>query len=192
MCGKFVYDSVNNTVRLPKITGFIEGATDVTTLGNLVQAGLPNHKHYEFGTTGGNTADGDPPSNQLNSSNQVRSNGGSGYGRYLLAQDTADATVGLSSNPIDQTIYGNSSTVQPQAIKVLYYIVVATSTKTDIQVDIDEIAADLALKADKDLDNCVTGAFENVVALAQSTGKATVTGWGMPDYANGISVRKTR
>ena len=30
VCGKFVYDSINNTVRLPKITGFIEGTTDVT------------------------------------------------------------------------------------------------------------------------------------------------------------------
>ena len=29
VCGKFVYDSVNNTVRLPKITGFIEGAGGV-------------------------------------------------------------------------------------------------------------------------------------------------------------------
>lgn len=42
VCGKFVYDSVNNTVRLPKITGFIEGTINITTIGDLVEAGLPN------------------------------------------------------------------------------------------------------------------------------------------------------
>jgi hypothetical protein len=40
--------------------------------------------------------------------------------------------------------------------KVLYYIVVATSTKTDIEVDIDEIATDLNGKADVDLSNVPT------------------------------------
>lgn len=42
VCGKYVYDSVNNTIRLPKLIGFIEGTTDATTLGDLIQAGLPN------------------------------------------------------------------------------------------------------------------------------------------------------
>ena len=41
VCGKFVYDSVNKTVRLPKITGIIEGTVDVNALGNIVLAGLP-------------------------------------------------------------------------------------------------------------------------------------------------------
>ena len=45
------------------------------------------------------------------------------------------------------SIYGNSSTVQPQSIKVFYYIVIATTTKTNIQVDIDEIVTDLNGKA---------------------------------------------
>lgn len=179
VCGKFVYDSVNNTVRLPKVTGFIEGTIDTTTLGDLTEAGLPNIKTSSSVTRGLGIADDssiDAPFYQINSAI-----GNEGIGSQITRG------VGFDASLID-SIYGNSSTVQPQSVKVLYYIVVATSTKTDIQVDIDEIAADLALKADKDLDNCVTGAFENVVALAQSTGKATVTGWGMPDYANGISV----
>lgn len=41
VCGKFVYDSTANTVRLPKVTGIVEGTLDVTALGDLVQAGLP-------------------------------------------------------------------------------------------------------------------------------------------------------
>ena len=41
------------------------------------------------------------------------------------------------------SIYGNSTTVQPQSIKVFYYIVIATTTKTEIEVDIDEVITDL-------------------------------------------------
>lgn len=49
VCGKFVYDSVNNTVRLPKITGIVEGTVDVNALGDIVAASLPQHAHS--GTT---------------------------------------------------------------------------------------------------------------------------------------------
>lgn len=131
-CGKFVYDSVNNTVRLPKVTGFIEGASDVANLGDLTQAGLPDHTHtYNPAYWGVGT---------------YYSTSGPGQVDYN------QSTTGLASasNPI----YGRSNTVQPQSIKVLYYIVIATSTKTDIQVDIDEIATDLNGKADVDLTNC--------------------------------------
>lgn len=41
VCGKFVYDSVNKTVRLPKVTGIIEGTVDISALGEVVAAGLP-------------------------------------------------------------------------------------------------------------------------------------------------------
>lgn len=144
VCGKFVYDSVNNTVRLPKITGIVEGTTDLTALGDLVEAGLPNITGRlavlsdigGLGADGAFTVEGGSPS-----SNGIDTAGGAGNQSYKL-----DASRSSS-------IYGNSTTVQPQTIKVLYYIVIATSTKTDIQVDIDEIAADLNGKADVDLTN---------------------------------------
>lgn len=143
VCGKFVYDSTNNTVRLPKITGFTEGTTDVTALGDLVQAGLPNIT----GTVGTmNDASTGRDSGALSwVSNSSQGLGGNYYG--ISGTTTFNASA---SNPI----YGNSSTVQPQSIKVLYYIVIATSTKTSIEVDIDEIATDLNGKADVDLSNC--------------------------------------
>jgi hypothetical protein len=138
-CGKFVYDSVNNTVRLPKITGFIEGTTDVNALGDLVEAGLPN-------ITGRISSGSYHPEYQ----------GAFYYADYNSSSspNTGGATqVSLFDASRSSSIYGNSSTVQPQSIKVLYYIVIATSTKTDIQVDIDEIATDLNGKADTDLSN---------------------------------------
>ena len=143
ICGKFVYDSINNTVRLPKITGFIEGGT-VSTLGDLTQAGLPN-------ITG--TWDGD----ELIHNGAAWANGAfyvkdSAYSEISTGTGGANKAIGFDAS-LSNSIYGNSNTVQPQSIKVLYYIVVATITKTDIQVDIDEIATDLNGKADVDLSN---------------------------------------
>ena len=139
VCGKFVYDSVNNTVRLPKVTGIIEGTTDVSALGDLVEAGLPN-------ITG-----------EFNSAyNSDNLSGAFGWQGGMPAQGTTNSSYigGFNFDASrSSSIYGNSSTVQPQTIKVLYYIVIATSTKTDIQVDIDEVVTDLNSKADTDLTN---------------------------------------
>lgn len=137
VCGKFVYDSTNRTVRLPKITGITEGTTDVTALGDLVEAGLPNITGATGLTVGYQTPRG---------------------AFYTSANDSDIATINRDGSSVYNTcfdasssssIYGNSSTVQPQAIKVLYYIVIATSTKTQIEVDIDEVMTDLNGKVDK-------------------------------------------
>jgi hypothetical protein len=97
--------------------------------------------------------------------------GNEGSGAQITRGVGFDASL---SNPI----YGNSSTVQPQTIKGYYYIVVATATKTDIEVDIDEIATDLNGKADIDLSNI----------NPTQTAIDTIVAWGLPDYANGLSV----
>ena len=161
VCGKFVYDGVNRTVRLPKITGFIEGTTDATALGDLVEAGLPN-------ITGGGI-----------SSEVVYYDNRYANGAFYTG-DTGAADRGVPSGNTctyaywnfdasrSNPIYDNSSTVQPQAIKTLYYIVIATTTKTDIQVDIDEIATDLNGKADVDLTN------------VNNTGSSRSAGWALP------------
>ena len=133
VCGKFVYTAASGndpaTVRLPKITGFIEGASNISTLGDLVEAGLPDHNH------------------KVEMSDNEQGVGYPTQGSSLVnPYYTGNASL---SNPI----YGRSNTVQPQAIKALYYIVTATSTKTGIEVDIDEIATDLNGKADADLSN---------------------------------------
>ena len=156
VCGKFVYDSVNNTVRLPKITGIIEGTTDTTALGDLVAAGLPNITGnlavWANSGTWGLVSDG--AASNFNAQGGAFQTKTAGYTQAVQtgkseASENIDFDASRSSS-----IYGNSSTVQPQTIKVLYYIVIATTTKTDIQADIDQIASDLNGKADVDLTNC--------------------------------------
>lgn len=176
VCGKFVYDNVNNTIRLPKITGIIEGTTDATALGDLVAAGLPNITGTLYSAIGYENCSG---------AFEIK---GSGTGTYSMAnRDSQQGYYRTFNAAKSSSIYGNSSTVQPQTIKAFYYIVVANSVKTDIEVDIDQIATDLNNKADTTLIDAVSGAFENVVALANASGKAVVDSWGMPDYSAGVS-----
>ena len=164
VCGKFVYDSTNNTVRLPKITGIMEGTIDATALGDLVEAGLPNitggwfSYSYSSGSTSGAVEKTTYSTKVLNGGNTT----GFNYEEFSL-----DASRSSSA-------YGNATTVQPQTIKGFYYIVVANSTKTEIEVDIDEISTDVNGKADTDLSN-VTAA-----------GSSTAAGWAMPSstYVN--------
>lgn len=143
-CGKFVYDSTNNTVRLPKITGFTEGTIDPASLGDLTEAGLPNIEgSTKFGI--GSSIVGTTTENAFVSSTKQTLS-------YSCSSGSGGNVFSFDASNFD-TIYGNSTTVQPQSIKVLYYIVLANSTKTEIEVDIDEIATDLNGKADKDLQN---------------------------------------
>lgn len=170
-CGKFVYNSVNNTVRLPKITGFIEGTTDLSALGDLVEAGLPNIT----GQISGLSYD--------NGDSRVGMTGAFYWGTASKngASEGGQDRYGYFDASRSSSIYGNSSTVQPQTTKVLYYIVVATSTKTDIEVDIDEIVTDLNGKADVDLSNA-TPAISFATAM-NTAGIRTV----VESYVNGTS-----
>lgn len=143
-CGKFVFDSVNNTLRLPKLKSFIQATTTANELGSLVEAGLPNITgRFSYNSIGG-------VGNLTGSSGCIK--GTSGARAYLTAT-TGDAVFididASRSNPI----YGNNTTVQPQSIKYYFYIVIGTVSKTDILIDIDNVLTDLNGKADKDLSN---------------------------------------
>lgn len=158
-CGKFVYDSVNNTVRLPKIVGFIEGTSGVSALGNLTQAGLPN-------ITGNIGSFRTWTPNPWSSGAFSWSNIGT-----IKAFDAGHVDKVIQANfnaSNSNSIYGKSLTVQPQSIKVLYYIVLANDVKNTLQVDIDDILNDLAGKADID--------FSNV----DDVGSSASAGWAMP------------
>ena len=173
VCGKFVYDSVNNTVRLPKITGIIEGTTDENALGDLVEAGLPNITG-SFDVTTANSGT-NATGCFYNSANW---SAGQEYWAGVTNQHNSSYTINASRS---SSIYGNSSTVQPQTIKVLYYIVVATTSKTEIQSDIDEIATDLNGKADTDLTNVTNKLSDNFLEKLTPDWNNRIS-MGLPQY----------
>ena len=173
-CGKFVFDSVNNTLRLPKLKSFIQATTAANELGSLVEAGAPN-------ITGDVTVGRSGLAWQVeNVYGGALYNGHSHTGIFEEVSRVAPASSLAFDASRSNPIYGKSNTVQPQAIKYYFYIVIGTVvSKTDIQINIDNVMTDLDGKADKDL--------SNVTAPTQAF-KDMVTSWITPDYSSGIRV----
>lgn len=142
VCGKFVYDSVNNTVRLPKYGNQIwAGGGNAPVVGNGSVLGLKNVgvDSYNVDFKLANTSF----INYLDTSTAIGSYTGTGADAYNYGVDTDGSKSGIIADLANITT----------ALDCYYYIVVATTTKTDVEVDIDEIATDLNGKADKDLGN---------------------------------------
>lgn len=212
-CGKYVYNSTNNTIRIPKVTGIIEGTVDVNALGNIVSAGLPQHSHtatlQNAGGHNHNRGDmnitgyfetrfreytnglvgycGGAISTRAGLNAEERGAGGAEWvnngsnfnfdasrswtGNTSWNGDhTHSTTISNATNNLYKT---GINTVQPQTVKMFVYVVVANGiNKTDVEIDIDEITADLNYKADIDLSN----ATENISTSA----KDFFTGLALP------------
>lgn len=150
VCGKFVYTE-GVSLRLPKVTGFVEGTLDATALGDLVEAGLPNI-YASFAGMSHIAPYGAVRRADENVSPVTGAASGGGVANLILEASTWNA------------IYGKSTTVQPQSIKGYLYIVLATTTKTNVQVNIDNVVTDLNGKADRDLSNI----SENIAYIVDS------------------------
>lgn len=149
-CGYYVYNSTNNTVRLPRIEGFTESTINPTNLGDLTEAGLPDHTHQ--------TPYGKNDSNDYHAQGTNRPHISTDAYYGTIRGYSKDSTPASNSNPIYKD---NFNKVQPQSIKVLYYVVIANSVKTEIETDIDNVMTDLNGKADVDLTNLVSTASTN-------------------------------
>ena len=131
-CGKFVY-TAGVSLRLPKISDIVQCTTDVSQCGALIEAGLPGASGI-FTTTTNTVAS---EASGIVSVVESESNGGASN---MASGTMQKVTVDLSDA---SGIYGNSTTVQPQVIKALVYMVVSSSVKTEVEVDIDNITTDL-------------------------------------------------
>lgn len=144
-CGKFVIDDEAGTIRLPKITGFIQGLTDLASLGELVEAGLPSISHthtrgtmnikggfYVWGSAYGTSG--------VFSAADVGENTGTRYydssaERTSVSFDASKNWTGATSTNSDvSALYGKSTTVQPEAIRYPYFIQVATAIEEQVEV----------------------------------------------------------
>jgi len=120
VCGKFVWDEELNQVRIPKITGFLEGTLDPSAVGELVEAGLPN---IEGNVLGCAARENNTTGRAFSSASGAFSVSGSGLGSNGGMLGNANANIYFSANN-SNSIYGNSETVQPQSIKGYMYLVV--------------------------------------------------------------------
>lgn len=184
-CGKFVINDTEETItsgnysvpaksiKVPTITKFIEGLTSISDIGSALSAGLPNITGavtqiavYNFGASGAFSG--------ASTGESYGRGGTSSSPHYRIAFDA-------NSGAQVKGIYGNSNTVQPQAVKYPYYIVVATGIKTDVEVDIDNVMADINLlhsqKADKNIILTPNGTYETLVPTNNAAYTAPANGW---------------
>lgn len=178
-CGKFVYNSDANTVRLPKVTGILEGTLDANALGQLVEAGLPSlnlaiqsagaHTHARgtmeitgsFGPIGINDSIATGAFSKGSQGGILANTGEPDLNiNFNASRSWTGSTSSNGSHThtitIGSSLIGKTDTVQPQTIKGFLYIVIANAVKTEIEVDIDNVMSDVNNKADNDLANVNT------------------------------------
>ena len=139
VCGKFVLDTSNQTIRLPMIEGFVEGTLDEDALGELVEAGLPNitgSMNFDYGNNGSSGPYSGGISGSFSGSN-IKNGRPTNYD-----SNPAYGTVQFNASH-SSSIYGNSTTVQPQSIKGFYYIVLSTSVALDVPLDVNAVVNDV-------------------------------------------------
>ena len=118
-CGQFVIDDVNSTIRLPKVVN-LQGLMDLTHLGETVEAGLPNIEgSFNAGVTTV-TYTGAFGNTTRTGRDEYSS---SGTGSHVVF----DASLSNS-------IYGNSTTVQPESVQYPYFIQVAEGIENSVDV----------------------------------------------------------
>lgn len=188
VCGKFVYDSANNTVRLPKLLGtsryLIKSEVNGTEWYRIYSDGWCEQGGYLGDTTFSTKTISLPVSyNDTNFTILTSVKDSSGAHNFRFTKNSSSSITfnrAGDSNCTGHWMTSGYTNISSYNVEPLYqYIVIANSTKTEIEADIDEIATDLNGKADVDLSN------------VSSTGKNAAVNWIMPDYANGISVPQT-
>lgn len=136
-CGKFVIDEMAGTIRLPKIVMPIQGLTDLSKLGELVEAGLPNITgSFGFTDEDGSGAMVDyafAPNGSLISGcfskGSVTKKGLDASGRGTV--NGADVVLNASNS---SSIYKDDSTVQQEQIQYPYFIQIATGQETQVDI----------------------------------------------------------
>ena len=198
-CNKFVYDSVANTVRLPKINSehgaLIKSYSSSTEWYRIYQDGFCEQGGYIPAQS--STAQQRHVFIQPFTSNvsaiitNTSIDGGSSAHNLMINVDVLgfDFHSGQTENNNWSATNNNwwlaSGYVDIsdlQTAPIYEYIVVGTVSKTQIQIDIDNVMSDLALKADKD--------FSNVTAPTQAFKNMSIS-WGQPDYTSAIAITLT-
>lgn len=182
VCGKFVYDSVNNTVRLPKkssterhlVKSTVSGTDwcDVYSDGWCEQGGVFTG---DFAT--GNqfallTPYKDTNYTVITNALQYNTTSAACFGvntkttTYFAGEAFRSSNGNIRVGTLQWEAKGYIDASNLGSETIYQYIVIANSTKTEIEVDIDEIATDLNGKADVDLTNVSgTSGFRKLIEV---------------------------
>ena len=143
--GKFVVDDNAGTIRLPKIIMPIQGLTDLSKLGEIVSAGLPQHTHTR-GTMNITGQIDNVFNGGANGSGAIYASGSTYNGpnasynadNPLFIFDASRSWTGSTSNANYTNSLTTTNTVQQEQIQYPYFIQVATGAETEDNI-INEI-----------------------------------------------------
>ena len=142
-CPKFALD--NSKFKVPYIPDGYVIQQGVANAGNAFKAGLPNIKtEYEHGMCRvaiNNHGELLPPLVSVGTSNSA---GSGGVALHMVNLDIS------TINPV----YGNSDTVQPNAVALRYFVVISTGSINQSSMDWSQWATSLSGKVNSDLSNC--------------------------------------
>ena len=160
-------------------------------IGALKEARLPDHRHilaaYHTGTR------------SLSTENQYldwRSEYYGGDYKYQLTGSFTEPTLAnVSSASKTCSLYSSRYEVQPQALQVLYYVVIGKLTGTNVELDLNNVISQLNSmqtsinnKADINLSNTTSSALATLVSSAQLSDKETIIGWIVPNYSASVAI----
>lgn len=166
VCGVFGWDGTGTTTfRVPTLQDVFIECGQASQLGNYIPAGLPNITGNVSISCLWRNSDSNGALSTTGGTKKITYDNRDANGPYIdnLYFDAS------SSN----SIYGNSNTVQPKAIKYRAMVQLATGATDEALETCTSVLADVSGLKD----------MSNVTA----TGKNTVVGWGMPDYSAGVS-----
>lgn len=163
-CIRWAVDTVNETFKVPTIKdgSFIQQALSDSELGKCYKAGVPNitgsiTKQWVSRTA---TVTGA----FLNSTKPTTGSGSPGTGGDANVTGVLDFDASNSSS-----IYGNSNTVQPEAVSLRYFVVVANGEINESMMDWAAWASSLSGKLNTDGSNLGTGTGQGTVRAVVET-----------------------
>lgn len=167
-CGKFVIDNTAGTIKLPTITKFVEGLSNLTDIGKSLQAGLPNITGNTTGNTWNEVGFGSWTSGAFQISN-IGSDATEHFNPVWAAGATRRPTnVNLNASR-SSAVYGRSSEVQPNATRFPYYIVLANSYKSKVALNVDNILQEVDTRVAKSQNaNTIISAPANFISYSGS------------------------
>ena len=162
-CVKWAVDTVNETFKVPTIKdgSFIQQALSDSELGKCYKAGVPNITGTINDVQAGVAGNAITTSGAF-SSTKVANNGNStsgGAGSWDISFSASDSS----------SIYGNSNTVQPEAVALRYFVVVADCSINQSMMDWAAWASSLAGKLNTDGSNLGTGTGQGTVRAVVET-----------------------
>jgi hypothetical protein len=168
VCGGFVVDSGSGSVRLPKVVNGTLWGADSSSIGQSLAAGLPDHRHLLFQNTTGTSNNTNATTDSFAAS--VRDTGGSGGYSIGKSNEQKEPTIAKSGLAHESSIYGNSDTVQPPAVRVSWCIQVYNAATALSEQESAQLASQMQMKAQTDFGNVAENLDFVVESWSDSSG----------------------